>query len=71
MISDRGPSATRLLFEHCDPSDRRDVAFSVDSDDRFYLLEAVPGSGVVTSLELVQNWDQKVSAVLGEDGSRD
>jgi Tol biopolymer transport system component len=61
----------RLLFEHCDPSERRRVAFSVDAADRFYLLEAVPDSGVVTSLELVQNWDQKVSAALGEDRPRD
>jgi serine/threonine-protein kinase len=61
--------APRLLFEHCDPSDRRNVSFSVDSEDRFYLLEAVPESGVVTSLELVQNWGQNVSAALGEGRS--
>jgi serine/threonine-protein kinase len=60
----------RLLFEHCDPSERRRVAFSVDAADRFYLLEAVPDSGVVTSLELVQNWDLKVSAALGENEPR-
>jgi len=62
--------APRLLFEHCDPSERQDVVFSVDSEDRFYLLEAVPESGVVTSLELVQNWDQNVSTALGENGPR-
>ena len=61
----------RLLFEHCDPSSRRGIVFNVDTEDRFYLLEAVPESGVVTSLELVQNWDQKVSAALGEDRPRD
>ena len=58
--------APRLLFEHCDPTSRQDVVFSVDSEDRFYLLEAVPESGVVTSLELVQNWDQVLSEALGE-----
>jgi serine/threonine-protein kinase len=62
--------APRLLFEHCDPSGRRIAAFSVDSEDRVYLLEAVPESGVVTSLELVQNWHHKVSAALGEHRPR-
>ena len=38
-------------------------------EERFYLLEAVPESGVVTSLELVQNWDRRVSSALGEDRS--
>ena len=61
----------RLLFEHCDPTSRRDVVFNVDSEERFYLLEAVPESGVVTSLDLVQNWDQVVSDALGEDRPRD
>jgi hypothetical protein len=46
------------------------VVFNVDSQERFYLLEAVPDSGVVTSLELVQNWDLKVSAALGENKPR-
>jgi serine/threonine-protein kinase len=61
----------RLLFEHCDPSSRRGVAFNVDSENRFYLLEAVPESGVVTSLELVQNFTREISAALGEDRSSD
>jgi hypothetical protein len=56
----------RLLFEHCDRSSRRGIAFNVDSEER-YLLEAVPESGVVTSLELVLNWDRRVSAALGEE----
>jgi Tol biopolymer transport system component len=63
--------APRLLFEHCDPSSRRGAVFDVDSEDHFYLFEAAPESGVVTSLELVQNWDQRVSAALGEERSRD
>jgi hypothetical protein len=63
--------APRLLFEHCDPTSRRDVVFNVDAEERFYLLEAVPESGVVTSLELVQNWDQVVSEALGEDRPED
>ncbi len=57
----------RPLLEHCDPSRRRGTPFEVDAGGFFFMLEAVQESGVVTSLELVQNWSRTVSAALGED----
>jgi serine/threonine-protein kinase len=62
---------TRRLVEHCDPSERRGAAFTVDREGRFYLLEAVRESGIVESLELVQNWDQLVSEAFGQSRSDD
>lgn len=51
-------TAARPLFVHCD--------HDVGPDGFFYLREAVPDSGIVTSLELVLNWTDTLAKAFGD-----
>ncbi|MEM1248963.1 MAG: hypothetical protein AAGK22_21455, partial [Acidobacteriota bacterium] len=46
----------RPLVNHCDLVDLRTSRFEVDREGRFYVMDLVPDSGVITSLDLVQHW---------------
>ncbi len=60
-----GLDAARPLFKHCDPMSRWRVNYDIGPDGRFYMLEAVPDSGIVTSLELVLHWTDSLAAAFG------